>query len=100
VLLKAPRTYSINVAAPAAVLLSGNQFAKTQRFLTALNVQCMSSESHRRQLEANSYPAVRQLYGAMQHVIFTGLKQEGKQMTWKGDAQASAPGKFAINIAY
>ncbi len=100
VLLKSPRTYCINVVAPAAVVLSGNQFAKTERFLKALNVQCMSRQAHHDQLELNAYPAIRHQFYAMQRYIFVSLKERGNKLILKGDAQADTPGKKSILLIY
>jgi hypothetical protein len=87
VLLSPPSTFAINIAAPMAVIVSGSQFAKIERFCAALHIQCMSRQAHLQQQKLKSYPAIRFLAKSVQDHLFTGLRDLGQSLVLKDDAQ-------------
>ena len=84
-----------NIELSAAILYSGNQFAKVARFLEAYGVPSVSRstfDSHQRQY---LMPVVTSTWGAHQEHMFQELREMGGNLILSGDGRSDSPGHCA-----
>ena len=89
---------SNNLQAAAAVLLSGNNFAKVERFAKFLGLSFISSSTFFRVQKLYCIPAIDEWWQWMRGELL--VEFQNKELVVSGDGQCDSPGFSAKNLCY
>ncbi len=86
--------YAGNLLLSAALLFSGNQYAKVSHFASLLNLGFISSSSYTNHQKDYLFPAVHESWTNQRAVIWEGIKAQGV-LHIGGDGRCDSPGYSA-----
>lgn len=87
-----------NLQAAAAVLYSGNNFSKVEKFAQFLGLSFLSKSTFFRYQRLYCIPVVNEWWNWQQEAITKDLK--GKELVVNSDGQCDSPGHSAKNLCY
>ena len=89
---------SNNLQAAAAVLLSGNNFAKVEKFASFMGLSFISPSTFYRVQKLYSLPAIDEWWEWMRGELL--VEFENEELVVSGDGQCDSPGYSAKNLCY
>lgn len=87
-----------NLQSASAILYSGNNFSKLEKFSQFLGLSFLSKSTFFRYQRLYCVPVVNEWWNWQQETIMNDLK--GKELVVNGDGQCDSPGHSAKNLCY
>ena len=93
--------YANNLQVAASVLLSGNNFAKTERMASFLGLSFISASTFYRMQRLYLIPCINEWWSWQREQLIQGFLENGDNaMIVCGDGQCDSPGHTAKNLCY
>ncbi|XP_044184614.1 uncharacterized protein LOC114971505 isoform X2 [Acropora millepora] len=93
--------YANNLQVAASVLLSGNNFAKTERMASFLGLSFISDSTFYRMQRLYLIPCINEWWSWQREQLIQGFLENGNNaMIVCGDGQCDSPGHTAKNLCY